>query len=82
MGALFRDRHAQNISRIRPSLIRIEGGSTRKSGIGLAAVLALGMSGAGAADADCNRECLAGVTNAYQIEAVLTAVPCQMESGW
>jgi hypothetical protein len=36
------------------------------------------MSGAGAADADCNRECLAGVTNAYQIEAV----PYQMESGW
>jgi hypothetical protein len=54
----------------------------RKPGLGLAAVLALGMSGAGAADADCNRECLAGVTNAYQIEVVLTAVPYQMESGW
>jgi hypothetical protein len=33
--------------------------------IGLAAILALGMSGAGAAEAECNRTCLAGVMNAY-----------------
>ena len=33
--------------------------------VGVAAVLALATSGAGAAEADCNRECLAGVMNAY-----------------
>ena len=37
----------------------------RRRVVGIAAVLALATSGAGAAEADCNRECLAGVMNAY-----------------
>jgi hypothetical protein len=37
----------------------------RRRVVAAAAVLALATSGAGAAEADCNRECLAGVMNAY-----------------
>jgi hypothetical protein len=37
----------------------------RRLVVGVAAVLVLGASGAGAAEAECNRECLSGVMSAY-----------------